>query len=47
MHYLEVYLCVPYGSHNKQLLFPKTALTGVSFCNGNELCFIVMYELNF
>jgi hypothetical protein len=23
-----VYLCVPYGSHNKQRLFPQTALTG-------------------
>jgi hypothetical protein len=23
-----VYLCVPYGSHNKQRLFPYTALTG-------------------
>jgi hypothetical protein len=23
-----VYLCVPYGSHNKQPLFPQTALTG-------------------
>jgi hypothetical protein len=23
-----VYLCVPYGSHNKQRLFPHTALTG-------------------
>jgi hypothetical protein len=21
-------LCVPYGSHNKQLLFPQTTLTG-------------------
>jgi hypothetical protein len=25
---LTVYLCVPYGSHNKQRLFPHTALTG-------------------
>jgi hypothetical protein len=24
----EVYLCVWYGSHNKQRLFPQTALTG-------------------
>jgi hypothetical protein len=24
----RVYLCVPYGSHNKQRLFPPTALTG-------------------
>jgi hypothetical protein len=24
----EQYLCVPYGSHNKQRLFPQTALTG-------------------
>jgi hypothetical protein len=24
----RVYLCVPYGSHNKQRLFPQTALTG-------------------
>jgi hypothetical protein len=23
-----MYLCVPYGSHNKQRLFPQTALTG-------------------
>jgi hypothetical protein len=23
-----VYLCVPYGSHSKQRLFPQTALTG-------------------
>jgi hypothetical protein len=23
-----VYLCVPYGSHNKQRLFPQTTLTG-------------------
>jgi hypothetical protein len=23
-----VYLCVPYDSHNKQRLFPETALTG-------------------
>jgi hypothetical protein len=23
-----VYLCVPYGSHNKQRLFPQTPLTG-------------------
>jgi hypothetical protein len=23
-----VYLCVAYGSHNKQRLFPQTALTG-------------------
>jgi hypothetical protein len=23
-----VYLCVPYGSHNKQRLFPQSALTG-------------------
>jgi hypothetical protein len=23
-----VYLCVPYGSHKKQRLFPQTALTG-------------------
>jgi hypothetical protein len=23
-----VYLCVPYGSHDKQRLFPQTALTG-------------------
>jgi hypothetical protein len=23
-----VYLCVPYGSHNKQRLFPQTVLTG-------------------
>jgi hypothetical protein len=23
-----VYLCVPYGSHSKQRLFPHTALTG-------------------
>jgi hypothetical protein len=22
------YLCVPYGSHNKERLFPQTALTG-------------------
>jgi hypothetical protein len=26
--YVCVYLCVPYGSHNKQRLFPQTALTG-------------------
>jgi hypothetical protein len=25
-----VYLCVPYDSHNKQRLFPQTALTGWS-----------------
>jgi hypothetical protein len=25
-----VYLCVPYGSHNKQRLFPQTALTGLA-----------------
>jgi hypothetical protein len=25
-----VYLCFPYGSHNKQRLFPQTALTGWS-----------------
>jgi hypothetical protein len=24
----EHYLCVPYGSHNKQRLFPHAALTG-------------------
>jgi hypothetical protein len=24
----KVYVCVPYGSHNKQRLFPQTALTG-------------------
>jgi hypothetical protein len=24
----RVYLCVPYGSHNKQRLFPQIALTG-------------------
>jgi hypothetical protein len=23
-----MYLCVPYGSHNKQQLFPQTVLTG-------------------
>jgi hypothetical protein len=23
-----LYLCVPYGSHSKQRLFPQTALTG-------------------
>jgi hypothetical protein len=23
-----VYLCVPYGSHNKERLFPSTTLTG-------------------
>jgi hypothetical protein len=29
LHYAhKVYLCVPYGSHNKQRLFPQTALTG-------------------
>jgi hypothetical protein len=29
LHYAHtVYLCVPYGSHNKQRLFPQTALTG-------------------
>jgi hypothetical protein len=26
--YFYTYLCVPYGSHNKQQLFPQTALTG-------------------
>jgi hypothetical protein len=25
-----VYLCVPYGSHSKQRLFPQTALTGLA-----------------
>jgi hypothetical protein len=23
----RVYVCVPYGSHNKQRLFPRTSLT--------------------
>jgi hypothetical protein len=39
-----VYLCVPYGSHNKQRLFPQTALTG-SDCSG-DVIFPVWYGLN-
>jgi hypothetical protein len=40
----ELYLCVPYGSHIKQWLFPQTALTGWALerrCN----VFPVRYEL--
>jgi hypothetical protein len=39
-----VYLCVPYGSHNKQRLFPQTALTGWALVRRRKV-FPVRYEL--
>jgi hypothetical protein len=35
----RVYLCVPYGSHNEQRLFPQTALT-VGLYSGDVMCFL-------
>jgi hypothetical protein len=40
----SVYLCVPYGSHNKQRLFPQTALTGWALRRRRNV-FPVRYEL--
>jgi hypothetical protein len=37
--------CVPYGSHNKQRLFPQTALTGWAL-QWRRNVFSVRYELN-
>jgi len=34
-----MYLCVLYGSENKQLLFPYTALSDC-FCNRDEVCLL-------
>jgi hypothetical protein len=42
----RVYLCVPYGSHNKQRLFPKTALTGWALL-WRRCVFPVRSELDF
>jgi hypothetical protein len=44
LHHI-VYLCVWYGSHTKQGLFPWTALTGWSLWRGRNT-FPVRYELN-
>jgi hypothetical protein len=41
-----VHLCVPYDSHNKQRLFPQTALTGWSLLWRRDV-FPVRYELKF
>jgi hypothetical protein len=42
----RVYLCVPYGYHNKQRLFPQTALTGWALYTRPNV-FSVWYVLNF
>jgi hypothetical protein len=34
----SVHMCVPYGSHSKQRLFPQTALTGCVH-SGDVMCF--------
>jgi hypothetical protein len=41
-----MHLCVPYGSHNKQRLFPQTALTGWALLRRRNV-FPVRYELDF
>jgi hypothetical protein len=38
-------VCVPYGSHNKQRLFPQTALTGWALQRRRNV-FPVRYELD-
>jgi hypothetical protein len=43
--YIYIYLRVPYGSHNKQRLFPQTALTGWTLYRRRNV-FPVRYELN-
>jgi hypothetical protein len=40
----ELYLCVPYGSQNKQRLFPQTALEGLTLKWSHNL-FPVRYKL--
>jgi hypothetical protein len=40
-----LYLCVPYGSHNKQRLFPQTALTVWDLKRIRNV-FPARYELN-
>jgi hypothetical protein len=40
-----LYLCVPYGSPNKQRLFPQTALTGWALYRRHNV-FPVRYGLN-
>jgi hypothetical protein len=46
IYYLEVYMCVPHGSHNKQRLFPQTALTGWALWRRRNM-FPVKYGLNY
>jgi hypothetical protein len=41
----KAYLCVPYGSHNKQRLFPYTALTDWALW-WRRIVFPVRYELD-
>jgi hypothetical protein len=41
-----VYLCVPYGSHSKQRLFPHTALTGWALLRRRDV-FPMRCELSF
>jgi hypothetical protein len=43
----ELYLCVPYGSHSKQRLFPQSALTGLCLSVLGRNLFPVRYELHF
>jgi hypothetical protein len=40
----ELFLCVPYGSHSKQRLFPYTALTGWAL-QRRRYVFPLRYEL--
>jgi hypothetical protein len=40
-----LHFCVPYGSHNKQRLFPQTAVTGWALLSRRNV-FPVRYELN-
>jgi hypothetical protein len=42
----ELYVCVPYGSHSKQRLFPQTSSTGWAAYWRRNL-FPVRYELNY
>jgi hypothetical protein len=41
-----MYLCVPYGSHSKQRLFPHTALTGWALQRTRDV-FPVRYEVDY